>query len=493
VAARVGRRQVQPRGGRYGGRLGVLAERDFRLFFIGYSTSLAGSAMVPVALAFAVLQAGRGPADVGYVLAAQTLPLVVLLLVGGVVADRLSRRTVMIASDLARCASEALLAVLLLTGSPPLWLLMVLAGVLGAGQAFFAPALTGLIPLVTSPERLQQANALKGVATSAGQIAGPAVAGLIVAAGGAGWAIAVDAATYAVSALCLARLHLPAHVPPPAERVISQLRTGWREFRSRTWLWLVVGQFSLFHLLVYAPFVVLGAVIEAGLPGGAAAWGIILTAQGAGSVLGGIAVMSARPKRPLVIGTLGTFAFAGPVALLALRAPAGWIAAAAAVSGAGLAVFGALWDTAMQRNIPAAVLSRVSAYDWLGSVALVPLGLALAGPLASAFGITAVLWLAAGWNVLGSALVLAVPSVRRLPGGGDGRDIVTPPGPRRRRVPGRLQRADGREHHQQEGGQRSHAVSDRDEGGEVPLGPPLTLTGEAGPGLGEDVIGEPGR
>lgn len=463
---------------RLGRRFG--AERDFRLFFTGYTTSLAGSAMVPVALAFAVLQSGRGAADVGYVLAAQTLPLVVLLLAGGVVADRLSRRTVMITSDLARCASEALLAVLLLTGSPPLWLLMLLAGVLGAGQAFFAPALTGLVPLVTSQQRLQQANALKGVATSAGQIAGPAAAGLIVAAGGAGWAIAVDAATYAVSALCLARLHLPAHVPPPAQRVLRQLRAGWREFRGRTWLWLIVSQFGLFHLLVYAPFMVLGAALEAGEPGGAAAWGIILTAQGAGSVLGGLAAMSIHPRRPLVSATLGTFAFAGPVALLAARAPAAWVAAAAAISGAGLAVFSALWDTALQRHVPAAVLSRVSAYDWLGSVALIPVGFALAGPLAGAFGVTAVLWLAAGWNVLGSAVVLAVPSVRRLPGIGGGR-------------PGRgLERTDGGEHRQQEGGQRPHAVRDRDEGGQVPLGPPPALAGGTGAGTGEDVVGEPG-
>jgi MFS family permease len=402
--------------GRLRSRFGVLAERDFRLFFTGYTTSLTGSTMVPVALAFAVLETGHGAADVGFVLAAQTLPLVVLLLVGGVVADRLSRRTVMITSDLVRCASEVLLAVLLLTGSPPVWLLMVLAGVLGAGQAFFGPAMTGLVPLVASEERLQQANALRGVATSAGQIAGPAAAGLIVAAGGAGWAIAIDALTYAVSAACLARLHLPAHVAPPPERITAQLRTGWREFRTRTWLWLIVSQFGMFHLLVYAPFMVLGAVVAASSHGGAAAWGIILTAQGAGSVLGGLVAMSLRPRRPLVIATLGTFAFSLPVALLAVGAPAWWIAAAAAVSGAGIAVFGALWDTALQRNVPASALSRVSAYDWLGSVALVPLGFALAGPLAGAFGVTPVLWLAAGWNVIGSAIVLAAPAVRRLPG-----------------------------------------------------------------------------
>ncbi len=400
--------------GRWRGRLGALAERDFRLFFIGYATSLVGAAMVPVALTFAVLQQGRSAEDVGYVLAAETVPLVILLLAGGVIADRLSRRAVMVGSDVARCASELLLAALLLTGSPALWVFMVLAGVIGAGQAFFNPALTGLLPSVVSPGRLQQANALRGVASSTAQIVGPAAAGLIVAAGGAGWAIAVDGATYAVSALCLARLHLPAQRPPPRESFAAQLRTGWTEFRSRTWLWVIVVQFGLFGLLSYAPFMVLGAVIADRTLGGATAWGLILAAQGGGSIVGGLTVLRARPRRPLVVATLGTFTFAGPVALLALGAPAGAIAAAAAVSGVGLAVFGTLWDTALQQRVPAAVLSQVSAYDWLGSVALVPLGYALAGPLSSAIGVTTTMWLAVGCTVAGSAVALAVPSVRQL-------------------------------------------------------------------------------
>jgi hypothetical protein len=395
-------------------RFGVLGERDFRLFFIGYTTSLVGAAMVPVALTFAVLQEGRPAAQVGYVLAAETVPLVVLLLAGGVVADRFSRRAVMLGADIVRCVSELLLAALVITGSPPLWVLMVLAGVIGAGQAFFNPALTGLVPLIAGPGHLQQANALKGVASSTGQILGPAAAGLIVAAGGAGWAIAVDGATYAVSALCLSRLQLPAVVAGEREPFVRQLSAGWNEFRARTWLWAIVAQFGLFHLLVYAPFMVLGAVIANGSHGGATAWGLVLTAQGAGAILGGLAVLRTRPRRPLITATIGTLAFTGPVALLALRAPFATVAAAAAVSGAGIAVFGTLWDTALQQHIPADVLSRVSAYDWLGSVALVPLGYALTGPLAGTLGVSGTLWLAVAWNLIGCAAVLAVPAVRRL-------------------------------------------------------------------------------
>jgi hypothetical protein len=320
----------------------------------------------------------------------------------------------MISADMLRCVSELVLAVLVLTGSPPLWVFMVLAGVIGAGQAFFNPALTGLLPLVASPGHLQQANALKGVASSTGQIIGPAAAGLIVATGGAGWAIAIDGATYAVSALCLARLDLPAKPTPAREPLLTQLSAGWTEFRSRSWLWVIVTQFGLFHLLVYAPFMVLGAVVANTTLGGATAWGLILTAQGVGAILGGIAVLRIHPRRPLVTATIGTFAFTGPVTLLALRAPIGAIAAAAAVSGVGIAVFGTLWDTTLQQHVPAAVLSRVSAYDWLGSVALIPLGYALTGPLASTLGVTGTLWLAAGWTVVGSAAALAVPTVRHL-------------------------------------------------------------------------------
>jgi predicted MFS family arabinose efflux permease len=331
----------------------------------------------------------------------------------------------MLAADVVRCLSELLLAALVIAGSPQLWVFMVLAGVIGAGQAFFNPALTGLLPLIASPERLQQANALKGVASSTGQILGPAAAGLIVAAGGAGWAIAIDGATYAISALCLSRLRIPAVVTGEREPFHRQLSAGWTEFRARTWLWVIVAQFGLFHLLVYAPFMVLGAVVANRTTGGATAWGFILSAQGVGAILGGLAVLRSRPRRPLINATIGTFAFTAPVALLALRAPTATIAAAAAVSGVGIAVFGTLWDTTLQQHIPSEVLSRVSAYDWLGSVALIPLGYALTGTLVGTLGITGTLWLAVVCSVIGSAAVLAVPAVRHLRGSTEAHALPT--------------------------------------------------------------------
>ncbi len=397
-------------------RRSVLAERDYRLFVLGYSASLAGSAMVPVALTFAVLNEGHGTADVGYVLAAETVPLVALLLVGGVVADRFGRRATMLAADAGRLVSEGLLAVLLLTGSPPLWVFMVLAGVLGAGQALFNPALTGLIPEIVQTERLQQANGLLGVAASTAQVVGPSLAGVIVAAGGAGWAIAVDAASYAVSGLCLLALRSAARAPVPAEpaSLLSQLTAGWQEFRSRTWLWLIVGQYALFNALAFAPFMVLGAVVARDHLGGAAAWGAILATFGAGSIAGALAALRFRPRRPLVAATLGTAVFALPLGLIALPGSTVAIAAAAGAAGFGVSIFATLWGTTMQRTIPAAILSRVSAYDWFGSVAFVPLGYLVAAPLASALGDRGALLLGAAVVIGSCAVVLASRSVRGL-------------------------------------------------------------------------------
>jgi MFS family permease len=392
----------------------VLGERNFRLFFTAYVTSLVGSAMVPVALTFAVLDQGDGTAAVGYVLGAETVPLVALLLLGGVVADRIPRRASMIGADLARFASEGLLAVLLLTGSSPLWTVLVLAGVLGAGQAFFNPAMTGLMPEMVSAERLQSANALRGVATSAGQVLGPALAGIIVAVAGAGWAIAIDSATYAVSAACLLRLNIPSRAPATQSSILAQLAGGWHEFRSRTWLWAIVAQFATFNAICFAPFMVLGAVTAHDRLGGAEPWGIILAALGAGSILGGLVSIRMRARRPLVTGTLGAATFALPLALLALPAATALIAIAAGVAGVGLSIFSTLWETTLQREVPREVLSRVSAYDWFGSAAFVPLGYLIAAPVASLLGNRTTLFFATAWAAGSCAIVLTIPSVRHL-------------------------------------------------------------------------------
>ena len=393
--------------------LGALREREYRLFFAGQSVSLLGDGMVGVALSFAVLDLTGKAADLGYVFAARSVPLVGFLLVGGVFADRLSRRAVMVGADLVRVGTQGGLAALLLTGHAHLWQVIVLQTIGGAASAFFDPALTGLTPLLVSREHLQQANALRGLSTSAGVIAGPAIAGVLVATAGPGWALAADAVTFAVSATCLAALRLPPHARLPKQRFLHDLRDGWHEFSSRTALWSAVIAASIANMLS-APFFVLGAAIAKSDLGGAGAWALILSAFGIGAFAGGVVALRLRPHRPFVAAFVAYLPFGFPSALLAFHASAYAIAAIALVAGAGLMAGNATWETALQRMIPPAVLSRVTAYDWFGSLAGQPLGYALVGPATAALGTTATLLLAAGVTTTSNLVVLSLPSIREV-------------------------------------------------------------------------------
>jgi MFS family permease len=409
---------------------GALAERNFRLFFTGYTTSLIGSAMVSVALSFAVLDQGGSATDVGWVLAAHTVPLILLLLVGGVVADRISRRVVMLGSDLLCATSEAGLAVLLLRGHPPLVLLVALAAGVGVGEAFFSPALTGLMPEIVPEAKLQQANALRGISQSGAAIIGPSLAGVLIAVADPGWCIAIDSASYLVSALCLSRLLIPPRAATERQTMLKQLAEGWEAFRSRDWLWAIVAQFATYNALCMSPFMVLGAVTAKRHLGGAGAWGAILASLGGGSIVGGLVATRLRPRRPLVHATFGAAVLAVPLFLVAIPAPTVLIAAGAALAGFGLAQFGTLWETALQQHVPREVLARVSAYDYFGSVAFIPLGFILAGPISGAIGTRTTLFLAGGWALASCAAVLITPGVRHLgPGGGDGSGSGSSGGP----------------------------------------------------------------
>lgn len=399
---------------RWGRWLGALGERDFRRYLVGRTTSFVGTGMLPVALSFAVLGRGGSVGDVGLVLGAETLPLVLFLLVGGVVADRWNRRAVMVLADLARAGAQGALAAWILLGRPPLWGFLVLEAVVGTGMAFYTPAMTGLIPEVASPEHLHQANSLNGMAEWVGSLVGPALAGVLVAVSGPGWAVAVDAASYVVSGVCLASLRVGWERRGSTEAFLTQLRQGWQAFRERTWLWAVVAQFSFFGLLVFPPFFVLGAVVAKQSLGGAAAWGAILAAQGAGAVAGGVVMLRVQPRRPLLVAEVVLFGWALVLGALALRAPAPAVGVCAFAAGAAFGVFGPLWDTTMQRELPPDVLSRASAYDWFGSFVFLPVGYGVEGLLVRGLGLTGTLWLGAAWLVASTLLVLALPSVTNL-------------------------------------------------------------------------------
>jgi MFS family permease len=396
--------------------LGPLREPQFRRYFVGQTASYVGDGLLPVAISFAVLDLTGSATDLGLVLAVRMIPVVLLLLVGGVWADRLPRQLVMIASDIVRGGTQAVLAVLLLTGSAELWHLLVLHAVYGAGEAFWRPASTALLPSIVSKERLQQANALMAISVNGSYTLGPAVAGVIVATVGSGVAIAIDAATFGISTVALLLLRVPALERPAEPRTFfADLREGWREFVSSTWLWVITAHAALFLLLVMAPMMVLGPVIADRELGGADDWGFIAASIGVGVILGSASASRLSPARPLFAGVL---LFSIGCALLAvvlgLPAPTVVIALVGFLCGATEGLLEVVWITALQQRVTQTALARVSAYDSVGSFVFMPLGFALAGPAADAFGIRAVLFFAAGFALVSGVFVALLPSVRGL-------------------------------------------------------------------------------
>ena len=394
---------------------GPLGERNFRRYFVGQTTSYLGDGLLPVAVSFAVLDLTGSASDLGLVLAARMVPVVLFLLVGGVWADRLPRHLVMLASDIVRGAVQAVLAVLLLTGTAELWHLLVLQALYGVGEAFMRPAATGLLPSLVAGERLQQANALLSASVNSAYIVGPALAGVLVATAGAGTAIAVDAGTFAVSTASLALLRVPA-AAEHAERLpfLEDLRAGWREFASRTWLWATVVVASLFLLAVVAPLMVLGPVVADRELGGARDWGAIAAAIGIGTLVGSVCAARVRPVRPILAVAVLLGGPALTAAALALTLPVPVIGVLGFVAGATEGFIEVVWITSLQEGIPPAALSRVSAYDTLGSFVFMPIGFAVAGPVADAAGLEPTLLGIAAIALVLPLTLAAIPSVRAV-------------------------------------------------------------------------------
>jgi MFS family permease len=325
-----------------------------------------------------------------------------------------SRRAVMVTADLARLATQGVLAALLIAGEPAVWVVAVLAGLTGAATGFFNPASTGLMPAVVPSEQLQQANGLRATAMSGGEILGPAVAGVLVASAGPGWALAIDAATFGVSAALLAGLSVAPRLARETSSFLADLKGGWEAFHTRTWVWTFVAAAALANL-VWGAWSVLGPVIAERELGGAAVWGSILAAIGVGALAGALLGIRVRPQRPLIVATLSFATFSVPPALLAAGASTPLLAAGALLSGAGMMLGISVWESTLQRHIPEDSLSRVSAYDWFGSLAFQPLGLAIAGPIAAALGADTTLWLAAAVIAASILGLLAIRDIRTLP------------------------------------------------------------------------------
>jgi len=393
----------------------ILRLRDYRNVFIAQSVSVFGDGITPVALTFAVLDLTGSGTDLGIVLAAQSLPLAALALVGGVWADRLPRAALMLTSDLVRAAVQTIAAILLLTGTAQIWQLAVLAAMHGAAEAFFRPAAGAILPQVVPASRLQQANALMGMSDNFGWMVGPAVAGTLVAVVGPGGAIAVDAATFVVSAAFLATLRVPAVVRSEAARgFVAELSAGWREVKSRTWLWVMLLRASLVLCIVIAPFQILGPLGLREQGYGAAAWGWLQAVFSAGMIVGAFLALRYRPRRPMITVCLtGSTAVAAPLALAAFGDP--WVLGGVyGLRGVAVGVLVTVWNTTLQTQIPRASLGRVTAWDWMASLALWPAGLAVAGPLAQAFGVTTMAWVTGVAGLAATFWVLLVKDVWRL-------------------------------------------------------------------------------
>lgn len=372
--------------------ISALRSRNFRLLWLGQSVSVIGDAMVIVAVGLYVTRLTGKPSDVGLVLAAYAFPMVALILIGGVIADRLPRQQVMIVTDVIRAVLHGTLAVLIVTSAVRVWHMVVVGALFGTAEAFFRPAYTGLVPQTVPEQDIQAAQALGGVSTELATFASPALATLLVLGVGGGAAFGLDAATFVVSAVLLSRVRpRPRGAPGIRGTMLRELRDGASAVRERPWIWGTISAFSVALLLALAPFFVLGAAASREVYGTDAVFGLTNAAWGLGTVTGAVLGSRWRPNRPIFAAMLAAVPWPGAIALYAAGPPLAILYPAMALAGVGIGVFAVWWETALAQRVPPHLLSRVSAWDWMGSLALLPAGYLLAGPVAHALGAVHVL------------------------------------------------------------------------------------------------------
>lgn len=394
--------------------LGLLRQKNVRNMFIAYLATYTGNAMAPIAMAFGVLEMTGSTADASIVIAAATFASILVLMVGGVVADRIPRRTVLIGADTVAAISQLCMATLFLTGTATIPLLTLFMLVNGVAIAFYAPASTGFVVQLVERADLQNANALLGTARNGAITGGAALGGVLVAVFGAGITIAIDAVTFAVSALLImtTRPRMGTRTAPAS--FFAELKDGWVEFTSHTWLWVIVIQFALVVAALEGVFGLIGPAFTRDFMEGARDWGFIASSYGIGTLLGGIAAMRISVKYPMRLGTMLVFLFCTvPIAFIA-HAELWVIMLAAVIAGGAGQIFAVLWYTTLQTRVPEEKLSRVSAYDHLGSIALAPLGIVAAGSLYESIGADSTFTLVVAVVAIATALALCVRDVRHV-------------------------------------------------------------------------------
>ncbi|WP_053065471.1 MFS transporter [Micromonospora sp. RV43] len=406
-------------------KFGPLTSGPYRLLWISRTASGLGDALMPVTVVFAVIHVGGSAADVGTVLAVSTLVRVGLLLIGGVLADRMPRRLLLLGGDGFLAFLHGAVGLLLLTGHASVGLILAASALFGAASSISKPALTGLVPQLAPRDKLQQANALMGMSANASRMFGPAVAGGLVALSGPAWGYLIDASSFVVSAACLLFLRVPPSTPRERKHFLQELTHGWRELRIRRWYWLTLTGHAVWNFAI-CPLFVLGPIIFASKQGTALNWGLISTGLAVGAFLGGIVALRWRPRRPLVAGHLALGLTAFELLALIGPMPAMVVAATALIGSAGMTYINEVWDTTVQQVVPEAVISRVSSYEALVSVVIMPLGYAVTGPVAERVGNTPTLLGAAALIVLSTCALVVVPEIRQVRQQRDGL-IVCPP------------------------------------------------------------------
>jgi predicted MFS family arabinose efflux permease len=401
-------------------RFPVFGIRDFRLLLADRLLAPAAFGFSLVGVSFAVLRSTGSPSDLSYVLAAQIAPSLVFALLGGVAADRFPPQRVIIAANLAIAAGEGGFGLLVLTGRPPLWSMICLEALTGTGMAMFYPASQALLPRLVPDTMLQDASAISRLAMNTGQMAGAAAAGLVVAAAGPGWAlsacgIGMTGTVPVLLSIRGARDRISSEVAAPASpSLLAELREGWSEFRSHTWLWAIVAQFCVVMMAWYGAFSVLGPVVAKAHLGGPAAWGAITAADSLGLIAGGLASLRITPSRPMLFVVVAGGAIAISPLSLAMVLPLPVVCIVSFFLGVLVEMMMVQWTVAMARNIPPALLARVSSYDVLGSVMAMPAGALVAGPLGAAIGVSAAQYAAAAAILFASALALIPRDVRHM-------------------------------------------------------------------------------
>ncbi|MCM4081688.1 MFS transporter [Paractinoplanes hotanensis] len=406
----------------------------FRLLISGRTINALGNSFAPIALAFAVLDLTGSATDLGLVVGARTLVNVIFLLFGGVLADRLPKHLLMVGASLAAFATQAVVAALVLTGTATVPLLIVISALNGMVGALALPATSSILPQIVPADIRQQANGLNRVALNTAAVLGAPLAGIVVAATNPGWGIAVDSATFLVSAVLFAFLRVPppakaepapgvigdeqtpgkAAVEPSRPNIFADLRTGWTEFRSRTWLWVVVAGFCVLNAAWSGSLFVLGPVV-ADEAIGRRAWGLVLAAETLGMIVGALLAIRLRMRRLLFFGVFSTLFMSLPVVILGVYPHLWLLIAGALVAGLMVEQFGIAWETTMQEHIPADKLARVYSYDMVGSFVAIPVGQMAVGPIAQAVGIESTLVGAAVLMTAAVIFMLLSRDVRTLP------------------------------------------------------------------------------